>query len=118
MVWRRPGISPNAGHARRSVKAGLNVSNGLTSEASAFASETVESSVAIPFNTAEPSRASKKMPSTCGRFVVQEIDAPPGVIHDTALREEERTHCQEGKRSGIDSPGDLGRARVTQEGFA
>ena len=72
MVCRRPGVSPSVGQARRSVKAGLKVSRGLTSEASARARAMVDSSVAAQLRSAEATSAATKMPSMWGRRVVQE----------------------------------------------
>src|SRR6266702_8700602 len=72
MVCRRPGVSPSVGQARSSVKAGLKVSRGLTSDASARASAMIESSVAAQLRSAEATSAATKMPSTWGRRAVQE----------------------------------------------
>ena len=54
------------------MKAGLKVSRGLTSEASARARAMVDSSVAAQLRSAEATSAATKMPSMWGRRVVQE----------------------------------------------
>src|SRR5712691_11501629 len=72
MVCMRLGISLSATHAISSVKAGLKVSKGLTSEASALSNAYVESSVAAQLHATEASRATTKIPSSCGSCVVQE----------------------------------------------
>src|SRR5436309_6759516 len=75
MVSRKPGVSPMVPHAISRVNAGLKVSSGLTSEASAFSNAYVESSVAAQFSTNEAKSAMIKMLSICGRCVVQEKGA-------------------------------------------
>src|SRR6266567_2122627 len=72
MVCRRPGVSPSVGQASSNVKAGLKVSKGLISDASARASAKVESSVAAQLRSAEATSAAAKTPSTWGRRAVQE----------------------------------------------
>src|SRR5256714_15650450 len=74
MLWRSPGVSLRSSQAITRVKAGLKVSRGLTSEASAFASAEVESSVAAQLQATERSKAATKIPSMCGTCVVQESD--------------------------------------------
>src|SRR5215471_12140853 len=77
MLWCRPGTSPNAGQARSKVKAGLKVSRGLTSEASARARAKVERRVATQLNRAEASSATTKRPSMRGRCVAHESAGLP-----------------------------------------
>src|SRR5216683_1567816 len=88
MLWCRPGASPKVGQARSKVKAGLKVSRGLTSEASARARAKVERRVAAQLKRAEASRAATKRPSMRGIDAAHESERLPcrGVIEHWVSR--------------------------------
>src|SRR5216683_1859160 len=88
MLWCRPGASPKVGQARSKVKAGLKVSRGLTSEASARARAKVERRVAAQLKRAEASRAATKRPSMRGTCAAHESERLPcrGVIEHWVSR--------------------------------
>src|SRR5229473_5184462 len=85
-VCRSPGTSPSKSHAMSRVKAGLNVSKGLTSEASAFERATVERSVAAQLSRAEARRAATKIPSRRGMWAAQESGRPPCKVTEHCVR--------------------------------
>src|SRR5947209_19018806 len=69
-----PGISRSTTRATRRVKAGLNVSKGVTSEASALDSACEESRLAAQLSRAEPRSAATNTASICGQCAEQERD--------------------------------------------
>src|SRR2546421_7117053 len=96
-----PGISRSTTRATRRVKAGLKVSKGVTSEASALESACEESRLAAQLSRAEPRSAATNTASMCGQCAEQEREA---VSLNRAFCEEERTHRQQWKGGRIDSP--------------